>query len=244
MGYRCFTSIKHELVVFITRYASPKYFYQLARKMLPIFGYSFVLLLSIGLYWGLVIAPPDYQQGDSYRIMFVHVPAAWMSLMVYGIMTICAITALIWRTKIAEYWLLESTSIGASFTFLALVTGSLWGKPMWGTWWVWDARLTSELILLFIYGGILALASAIPNKRKAAKIVSMLTILGSINIPIIKFSVDWWTTLHQPASIFRASGPSIHPSMLTPLLLMACAFMCYYFWLALWRICIVIKGTE
>ena len=219
----------------ITRYASPKYFYPLAGWLMPWMGWAFGLLFLVGAYWGLVLAPPDYQQGEAYRIMYVHVPAAWMSLMIYGMMAGCALATLIWRTKVPEYWLLSSTLMGASFTFLALVTGSFWGKPMWGTWWVWDARLTSELILLFIYMGIMALDGAIPDKRKAARVVSMLTLVGSVNLPIIKFSVDWWNTLHQPASVFRAGGPSIDPSMLTPMFLIAGAFTFYYFWLLFWR---------
>jgi len=200
---------------------------------MPWCGWAFALFGIAGLYWGLALAPTDAVQGEAYRIMFVHVPAAWMSLMVYSVMTCCAIVVIIWRTKVAEYWLLASPAHGASFTFLALVTGSLWGKPMWGTWWAWDARLTSELILLFIYLAILAMKGAIPDQRKAARVMAMLTIVGSVNLPIIKFSVDWWTTLHQPASIFRSGGPSIAPMMLTALLLMALSYTFYYFWLTL-----------
>lgn len=228
----------------VTRYASPKHFSALAKRLAPWMGATAGILLTLGLYWGLLIAPTDYQQGDGYRIMFVHVPAAWMSLIIYVVMTGCALATLIWRTKISEYWLLSSPLLGASFTFLTLVTGSLWGRPMWGTWWVWDARLTSELILLFIYLGIMALEGAIPDRRKAARVVSMLTLVGSVNIPIIKFSVDWWNTLHQPASIFRAGGPAIHPLMLIPLFLMAGAFTCYYFCLVLWKIHKQIKGKH
>ncbi|MCK4945175.1 MAG: heme ABC transporter permease [Alphaproteobacteria bacterium] len=228
----------------IKHYDSLKIFYPLAGRLMPWFGWAFALLGIFGLYWGLFLAPIDAVQGEAYRIMFVHVPSAWMSLMIYAVMTICAITILLRRSKIAEYWLLSSSSIGASFTFLTLVTGSLWGRPMWGTWWVWDARLTSELILLFVYLGIIALGNAIPEKRKAAQAVSMLTVVGSINLPIIKFSVDWWTTLHQPASIFRAGGSAIHPMMLTALLLMAASFTCYYFWLILWRVRIQIRENK
>jgi len=220
----------------IRRYGSPKVFYPLAGKLMPWFGWAFVFFGIAGLYWGLAIAPTDAVQGEAYRIMFVHVPAAWMSIMIYGVMTGSAIITLIWRGKIAEYWLLSSPAPGASFTFLALLTGSLWGKPMWGTWWVWDARLTSELILLFIYFAILAMKGAIPDQRRSARVMAMLTVVGAVNIPIIKFSVNWWTTLHQPASIMRAGGPSVHPMMLTALLLMATSFTCYYFWLTLWRV--------
>jgi heme exporter protein C len=228
----------------IRRFASPKVFYPLAGKLMPWFGWAFALFAIVGLYWGLVIAPTDAVQGEAYRIMFVHVPAAWMSMMIYGTMTSCAVVTLIWRTKVAEYWLLSSPVLGASFTFLALVTGSLWGKPMWGAWWVWDARLTSELILLFIYFAILAMKGAIPDQRKAARVMAMLTIVGSVNIPIIKFSVNWWTTLHQPASIFRAAGVSIAPMMLTALLLMALSFTFYYFWLVLKNIRVLIERKE
>jgi heme exporter protein C len=220
----------------IRRYASPKVFYPLAGKLMPWFGWAFALLGVAGLVWGLAIAPTDAVQGEAYRIIFVHVPAAWMSMMIYGSMTACAVATLIWRTKVAEYCLLASPGLGASFTFLALFTGSFWGKPMWGTWWVWDARLTSELILFFIYLAILALKEAIPDRRKAARVVAMLTVVGSVNLPIIKFSVNWWTTLHQPASVLRAGGPVIHPMMLTALLLMAASFTCYYFWLVLQHI--------
>lgn len=228
----------------IRRFASPKVFYQLAGKLMPWCGWAFALFGIAGLYWGLAIAPTDAVQGEAYRIMFVHVPAAWMSMMVYSVMTGCAIATLVWRTKVAEYWLLASPTLGASFTFLALATGSLWGRPMWGTWWVWDARLTSELILLFIYLAILAMKGAIPDQRKAARVMAMLTIVGFVNIPIIKFSVDWWTTLHQPASIFRAGGPSIAPMMLTALLLMAFSYTFYYFWLVLRNIRVLIERKE
>ena len=228
----------------IRRFASPKVFYPLAGKLMPWFGWAFALFGIAGLYWGLVLAPTDAVQGEAYRIMYVHVPAAWMSMMIYATMTGCAITTLIWRTKVAEYWLLSSPVMGASFTFLALLTGSIWGKPMWGTWWVWDARLTSELILLFIYLAILAMKGAIPDQRKAARVMAMLTVVGSVNIPIIKFSVNWWTTLHQPASIMRAGGPSIHPMMLTALLLMALSYTFYYFWLVLKNVRVLIERKD
>ncbi|MFH1158508.1 MAG: heme ABC transporter permease CcmC [Pseudomonadota bacterium] len=226
------------------QYASLKVFYSLAGRLMPWFGWAFALLGISGLCWGLFLAPTDAVQGEAYRIMFVHVPSAWMSLMIYAVMTLCAMATLIRRPKIAGYWLLGSSRLGASFTFLTLFTGSLWGRPTWGAWWVWDARLTSELLLLFIYLGIIALESAIPEKRKAARVVGMLTVVGSVNLPIIKFSVDWWTTLHQPASLFRTGGSAIHPMMLTALLLMAASFTCYYFWLVLWRVRISIREKE
>ena len=217
----------------LRKFSSPKTFYPLAGKLMPWFFWTFAVLGLVGLYWGLVLAPVDAVQGQSYRIMYVHVPSAWMSMMIYTSMTVAAVTALIWRTKVAEYWLLCSPGLGASFTFITLVTGSLWGKPMWGTYWVWDARLTSELVLLFIYFAILAMKSAIPDRRKAARVMAMITVVGFVNIPIIKFSVDWWTTLHQGDSIFRKGGPSIAPAMLVPLFMMALSFTSYYFWLVL-----------
>ena len=196
----------------------------------------FMLLLLTGLYGGLVLAPPDYQQGESYRIIFVHVPAAWMSLFIYMVMAFCGVVILVWRMKLAEVVLISSAAIGASFTFLALATGSLWGKPMWGTWWVWDARLTSELILLFLYLGIIGLHGAIEDKRIASRAVAILAIVGVVNIPIIHYSVEWWNSLHQGPTVTKFDKPSIHWSMLLPLLLMALAFQVYYV-LALFQRC-------
>ena len=196
----------------------------------------FMLLLLAGLYGGLVLAPPDYQQGESYRIIFVHVPAAWMSLFIYMVMAFCGVVILVWRMKLAEVVLISSAAIGASFTFLALATGSLWGKPMWGTWWVWDARLTSELILLFLYLGGIGLHGAIEDKRIASRAVAILAIVGVVNIPIIHYSVEWWNSLHQGPTVTKFDKPSIHWSMLLPLLLMALAFQVYYV-LALFQRC-------
>ncbi len=228
----------------LRKFSAPKTFYPLAGKLMPWFFWTFAVLGAVGLYWGLVLAPVDAVQGQAYRIMYVHVPSAWMSMMIYTSMTAAAIAALIWRTKVAELWLLCSPALGASFTFITLVTGSLWGKPMWGAYWVWDARLTSELVLLFIYFAILAMKSAIPDRRKAARVMAMITVVGFVNIPIIKFSVDWWTTLHQGDSIFRKGGPSIAPSMLIPLFMTALSFTSYYFWLVLKRIRTMIEKTE
>jgi heme exporter protein C len=189
---------------------------------------SFLITLLWGLYNGLFIAPPDYQQGESYRIMYIHVPAAWMSMFIYVVMAVSGLISLVWRIKMTEVIVISSASVGASFTFLALATGSLWGKPMWGTWWVWDARLTSELLLLFLYLGIIALHSAIEDKRVAARAVSILALVGVVNIPIIHYSVEWWNTLHQPASITKFGKPSMDMSMLIPLLIMAISFKLYY----------------
>jgi len=187
--------------------------------------------MVVGLYWGLVVAPADYQQGESYRIMFVHVPAAWMSMFVYVVMAIAGFIAVVWKVKIAEVAVSECAYIGAVFTALALVTGMLWGKPTWGTYWKWDARLTSELILLFLYLGVIAVYSAIEDVRIASNAASLLAIVGVINIPIIHYSVVWWNSLHQPNMKLVSTTPSIHPSMLIPLLIMAVAFKVYFGWL-------------
>ena len=203
---------------------------------MPWLSALFLLLLLSGLYGGLVLAPPDYQQGESYRIIFIHVPAAWMSLFIYVVMAFCGVVIVVWRMKLAEIVLISSAPIGASFTFLALATGSLWGKPMWGTWWVWDARLTSELILLFLYLGVIGLHGAIEDKRVASRAVAILAIVGVVNIPIIHYSVEWWNSLHQGPTITKFDKPSIHWSMLAPLLLMALAFQVYYV-LALFQRC-------
>ena len=207
---------------------SPPHFYRIAGKWLPWLTGLFLVLLGTGLYGGLFVAPPDYQQGESYRIIFVHVPAAWMSLFIYVSMAICGIVILVWRMKLAEVVLICSAPIGASFTFLALATGSLWGKPMWGTWWVWDARLTSELILLFLYFGVMGLYAAIEEKKLAARAIAILAVVGVVNVPIIHYSVEWWHSLHQGPTVTKFDKPSIHWSMLIPLLLMALAFQVYY----------------
>ncbi len=216
------------LLRFYHRMASPPHFYKFTDKLLPWFVGIFVLLVAAGLYGGLYLAPTDYQQGDSYRIIYIHVPAAWMSLFIYVVMAISGAIGLIWRMKIADVVAISSAPIGASFTFIALVTGSLWGKPMWGTWWVWDARLTSELILLFLYLGVISLYGAIEDKRTASRAVSILALVGVVNIPIIHYSVEWWNTLHQGPTVTKMDKPSIDITMLIPLLLMAFAFKFYY----------------
>jgi heme exporter protein C len=216
------------VVRFFHRMASPPHFYAFTERLMPWLVIIFLLLTVSGLYGGLYLAPPDYQQGDSYRIIYIHVPSAWMSLFIYVVMAIAGGIGLIWRIKLAEIVMISSASVGASFTFIALVTGSLWGKPMWGTWWVWDARLTSELILLFLYLGVIGLYGAIDDKRTASKAVAILALVGVVNIPIIHYSVEWWNTLHQGPTVAKAGKPSIHLSMLTPLLLMALAFKVYY----------------
>jgi heme exporter protein C len=220
--------VSDPVVRFFHRMASPPHFYAFSERLMPWLVVIFLLLTVSGLYGGLYLAPPDYQQGDSYRIIYIHVPAAWMSLFIYVVMAIAGAIGLIWRIKLAEIVMISSASVGASFTFIALVTGSLWGKPMWGTWWVWDARLTSELILLFLYLGIIGLYGAIDDKRTASKAVAILALVGVVNIPIIHYSVEWWNTLHQGPTVAKMDKPSIHVSMLTPLLLMALAFKVYY----------------
>jgi heme exporter protein C len=215
---------------------SPPHFYRIAGKWLPWLNWAFMILLLAGLYGGLILAPPDYQQGESYRIIFIHVPAAWMSLFIYVVMAVCGAVIIVWRMKRAEVVLISSAPIGASFTFLALITGSLWGKPMWGTYWVWDARLTSELILLFLYLGVIGLHNAIEDRRTAARAVAILALVGVVNIPIIHYSVEWWHSLHQGPTVTKFDKPSIHWSMLLPLLLMALAFQVYYV-LALFHRC-------
>jgi len=223
------------MMQFFHKMASPRYFYNLAGRFIPWLGASCLLFILLGLYYGLIKAPPDYQQGDSYRIMFIHVPAAWMSMFVYVVMAGAGLIGLVWHIKLAEMIAISSATIGASFTFLALVTGSLWGKPMWGTWWVWDARLTSELILLFLYLGVIALYNAVDDKRTAARATAILALVGVVNIPIIHFSVEWWNTLHQGSTVTKLGAPSIDISMLIPLLLMAVAFKLYYALVVLMR---------
>ena len=213
---------------FLHRFASPPHFYRLSGLIAPWIGWICLGLMVGGLYGGLVAAPPDYQQGESYRIIFVHVPSAWMSMFIYVVMAGASAIALVWRIKLAEIVAIESAPVGAWFTLLALVTGSLWGKPMWGTYWVWDARLTSELILLFLYLGVIGLHAAIEDRRTAGRASGLFAIVGVVNIPIIHYSVEWWNTLHQGPTVTKLSAPSIHVSMLVPLLLMAVSFKLFY----------------
>ena len=212
----------------ISTIANLKFFYIKTKNISLFLSIITLILFIIGLYWGLFIAPPDYLQGNSYRIMFIHVPAAWLSLQVYIIMAATAFIALVWRVKIMEIISIQCAPIGGLFTLIALVTGMVWGKPTWGTYWVWDARLTSELILLFLYIGIVILYSAFTDKRQAVKVTSILAIIGLINIPIIHFSVEWWNTLHQGPTVTKFEKPSAHISMLLPLLYMLFVFnMCF-----------------
>jgi heme exporter protein C len=204
------------------------HFYLLANRLTPWFGWSAAVLFAVGLYGAFFYAPADYQQGESFRIIYIHVPSAWMSMFVYMVMAGAGAAGLIWKTKVSDAVARSCAPLGASFTFLALATGSLWGKPMWGTWWVWDARLTSELILLFLYLGYIALQSAIDDRRTAARAGAILALVGVVNIPIIHYSVIWWNTLHQGPTISKLDSPSIHIDMLIPLLVMAIAFNLYF----------------
>ena len=217
-------------------FANPNRFLRLSRRLLPWTGALTLVLFAAGLYLGLVRSPADYQQGESVRIMYVHVPAAWMALFCYGCMAAASAVALIWKHPLADLAAKSTAPVGACFTFVALVTGSLWGKPVWGTWWVWDARLTSVLVLLFLYLGYMALYNAFDDPTRGARAAAILALVGIVNVPIIKFSVEWWNTLHQPASVLKMGGPAIHPSMLAPLLLMALAFTTYYLWVLLLRL--------
>lgn len=220
----------------IQAFANPRRFLKLADAVLPVAALACLPLLAAGLYMALVASPPDYQQGETVRIMYVHVPAAWMALFVYVTMAAAAFVGLVWKHVVAELYARAAAPLGAAFTFICLVTGSLWGRPMWGTWWVWDARLTSMLILLFLYLGYMALESAFDDEQKGLNAGAFLLLAGVVNIPVIKFSVDWWNTLHQPASIVKMGGPSVDPSMLWPLLLMALAFKFLFVFLVLLRL--------
>lgn len=218
------------------RFANPARFLRLSAIILPWASAAAALFLAAGLYYSLFSSPPDYQQGNTVRIMYIHVPAAWMSLFVYTNMGIAAAVGLIWRHPLADLFAKAAAPVGAGFTFICLVTGSLWGAPMWGTWWVWDARLTSVLVLFFLYLGYMALVNAFDDPDRGLKAGNVLLLVGIVNVPIIKFSVDWWNTLHQPSSVIRMGGPTIDASMLTPLLLMALGFTMFFVALALVRV--------
>ncbi|WP_051630695.1 heme ABC transporter permease [Afifella pfennigii] len=208
----------------VSSLANPTRFLSWSSRLLPIVSVLAALTLAVGVYWSLFVAPPDYQQGDSVRIMFIHVPAAYLAMFCYVVMAAAALGTLVWRHPLADVSARAAAPIGAAFTFLALFTGSVWGKPMWGAWWVWDARLTSVLVLFIMYLGLIALWRAFDDPSRGAKVAAILILVGFINIPVIKFSVDWWNTLHQPASIVRMDGPTIDPSMLWPLLVMIAGY--------------------
>lgn len=207
---------------------SPKWFYTISGRWLPWFAVASLLLLVLGTVWALLFAPADYQQGNSYRIIYIHVPAAFLAQSVYVMMAVAGAIGLIWKMKLADVMAKCCAPIGASFTFLALVTGAVWGKPTWGAWWVWDARLTSMLVLLFLYLGVVALQSAFTDRNQAARASALLSLVGLVNIPIIKYSVEWWNTLHQPASLTLTQKPAMPADMWVPLLIMVAGFYCFF----------------
>ena len=226
------------------KYSAPSTFYPLAGKLIPIFWALAAILGAIGLYISFFVAPTDAQQGEGYRIIFIHVPASWMSMFIYCIMAFWSLLGLTFNTRLSGMMTSALAPTGALFAFLSLWTGALWGKPMWGAWWVWDARLTSELILLFLYLGYVALVTAIEDTRTAARAGAVLILVGVVNIPIIHYSVEWWNTLHQGPTVTKLDKPSIHLSMLIPLLLMAGAFQLYYFTVVLMRARVEVMERE
>jgi heme exporter protein C len=211
----------------IIELANPSRFLALAERLLPWLAAATALAFAFGLYMAAG-APDDYQQGATAKIMFIHVPSAWLSMGCWTLMTLAALGTLVWRHPLADVSAKAAAPIGAAFTFICLVTGMLWGRPMWGTYWVWDARLTSVLVLFLMYLGVIALWRTVDDPSRAGRAVAILTLVGAINLPIIKFSVDWWNTLHQPASVMRLGGSAIHPSILYPLLAMAGAFLLFF----------------
>ncbi|MDX1485782.1 MAG: heme ABC transporter permease [Alphaproteobacteria bacterium] len=224
--------------------ANPARFMRIGNAVLPWCWAVAGLSIAIGLWFALVVSPADYQQGESVRIMYIHVPSAWMALGVYTLIAVTSAMALVWKHPLAHLIGRGAAPLGAGFTLLCLVTGALWGQTSWGTWWVWDARLTSVLVLFFLYLGYLALGSAFDDPERGNRAAALLAIVGFVNVPIIKFSVDWWSTLHQPASVLRMGGPAIHSSMLTPLVLMAVGFAAYFLALLILRVRAEIAGRK
>ncbi len=228
----------------LSRIISPKYCYQITGYLIPWLSIICAALMLYGVVGGLYFAPADYQQGDGFRIIYVHVPAAFLSLMIYTVIFVSSSIYLIWRVKLADIVAQRSAALGATYTIIALFSGSLWGKPMWGTWWIWDARLTSELILLFLYVGYMGLRSAILDTNRAAYAAAILAVVGMIDIPIIHFSVEWWATLHQGATLAKLAKPSIAEEMLYPLLAMIAAFTFFYITLLCIRVRLEILKRE
>jgi len=210
------------------KFGSPPHIYRIAGTLAPWFGWPAGLLIVAALFAGLVLAPPDYQQGDGFRIIYVHAPSAWLSVMIYGVMATAAAIGLIWRMKVAHAAAASCAVIGAWFTVVSLITGMLWGKPMWGTYWVWDPRLTAQLVLLFLYLGYMGLRSGIDDLARADRASAVLAIVGVINIPIIRFSVEWWNSIHQAPSVMRMDRPTMPMDMLAPLLMMLLGFTLYF----------------
>ncbi|WP_152207501.1 heme ABC transporter permease CcmC [Marinobacter changyiensis] len=220
---------------FFHKLGSPKWFYGIAGRWMPWLLWSGLVLALVGIVWGLAFAPKDYLQGNSYRIIFIHVPTAFLAQSVYIMMASAAIVTLVWRMKLADVFVKSVAPVGAVLTFLALFTGAVWGKPTWGTWWIWDARLTSMLILLFLYFGVIALGAAISDEKSSARAVAVLVLVGAVNIPIIKYSVEWWNTLHQPATFKLTEKPSMPVEMWLPLLLVVLGLYLLFGWLAFVR---------
>lgn len=220
---------------FFHKLGSPKWFYGISGKWLPWFAVLSAILLTVGIVWALAFAPADYQQGNSFRIIYIHVPSAMLAQSCFMMMAVAGAIGLIWKMKLADMFVKAAAPIGASFTFLALLTGAIWGKPTWGTWWIWDARLTSMLILLFLYFGVIALQSAIEDATTAAKASAVLALVGMVNIPIIKYSVEWWNTLHQPATFKLTEKPSMPVEMWVPLLVMVVGLYCFFTTIVLLR---------
>ena len=218
------------------RFANPARFMRIAEPILPWTSVAALVAILLALYFGIFDSPADYQQGETVRIMYVHVPAAWMALFAYTLMALASGSFLIWKHPLADLSAQAAAPIGAGFTAIALVTGAFWGQPMWGTWWVWDARLTSVLILFFLYLGYMALVNGFDDPERGSRMGAILALVGFVNVPIIKFSVDWWNTLHQPASISRLDAPAIDTSMLIPLLLMAIGFKLFFISILILRI--------
>ena len=216
----------------MTQFANPTWFMGFSARLLtPLIALTSAVL-AVGLYLAMT-APDDYQQGSTVKILFIHAPSAWLSMMAYGVMAVAALGTLVWRHPMADVAAKSAVLIGTVFTVSTLVTGSIWGRPMWGTWWEWDARMTSYLVLLLIYLGLLAIWQASDDLLRAGRVAAVVTLVGSINLPVIKFSVDWWNTLHQPASVMRLDKPAIHSSLLWPLLIMAIGFTLLFFTLHL-----------
>ncbi|WP_417545175.1 heme ABC transporter permease CcmC [Marinobacter sp.] len=229
---------------FFHKLGSPKWFFGISTRFMPWLLAGGLLLLMAGVVWGLAFAPKDYLQGNSYRIIFIHVPTAFMAQSVYIMMASAALVTLVWRMKLADVFVKAVAPVGLVLTFLALFTGAVWGKPTWGTWWIWDARLTSMLILLFLYGGVIALDRAINDEKSAARAVAVLVLVGVVNIPIIKYSVEWWNTLHQPATFKLTEKPSMPAEMWVPLLLSVLGLYLIFGWLACVRMQTEILSRE
>lgn len=223
---------------------TPNFFTKTEKILLPILIVSLPITMGIGLYYAIYSSPPDYQQGEMVRVMYVHVPAAWMSLGIYSFMAVCSFSALVWKTRLPYLLAVAAAPIGAAFSLITLVTGSIWGKPIWGTWWVWDARLTSMLVLFLLYISYIAIINSGNSILRAEKPASVMALIGFINIPIVKFSVDIWYSLHQPASVLRVGGPSIHSSMLLPLMVMFLSFILYFMLLLLMRTRVILNSLK